>query len=123
MHDFGERHGPFFHYVGTSANSAAKELNITNIITKGGTPSLEISVVLKFIFESLFINQVNMLFGIDNSSVARNCKKSYACLFNKQGTPDVASRDLESLRINQNKTTFLCEIAQYVKHFCYFARK
>ena len=39
INGFGQRHGRFCRYVGNKANTAAKELNTTNINTKAAAPN------------------------------------------------------------------------------------
>ena len=46
LYDFGERHGSFLRYDGSKANSAAKELDVTNVNTKESPPNRQISLSL-----------------------------------------------------------------------------
>ena len=46
LYDFKKRHGFFSRYDRIEANSAAKELNITNRNTKGGLPNRPIGLLL-----------------------------------------------------------------------------
>ena len=42
LYDLKERHGPFLCYGRTKANSAGKDLNVTNINTKAGPSNRQI---------------------------------------------------------------------------------
>ena len=60
LFDLEERHGPFSCYDQIKANSAGKNLNVTNINTKVGSPNHQIGLPLK----SSFLYQLKrLLFG------------------------------------------------------------
>ena len=53
LYDLGQKHGPFSCYGRIKANSAGKNLNVTNINTKVGPPNCQIGLPLN----SLFLNE------------------------------------------------------------------
>ena len=54
LYDLGQRHGPFSCYDQIKANSAGKNLNVTNINTKAGPPNHQICLPLNssFLYQS-----------------------------------------------------------------------
>ena len=50
LYDFGEKHSLFSCYGRITANSPGKELNVTNINTKGCSPSRKIDLSLNSSF-------------------------------------------------------------------------